>query len=81
MEDPREDIRENRKAGVNEDSAGHAARSDTRRQNVDEESPASMRKVQTAEVAEDNLAQKKMEKSEECGSSGTRRRWRRKRSQ
>ena len=71
LEDPRKDIQENWKVGDNKESAGRAARSDTRHQKVDGESPASMRKMQTAEKAEHNLNQKKMEKSEECRSSET----------
>ena len=47
LEDPREDIQENRKVGDTKDSAGRA--SDTSHQNVDGESPTSMRKMQTAE--------------------------------
>ena len=42
---------------------GRAARSDTRHQNVDGESPTPMKKMQTAEKTEDNLKQNKMEKS------------------
>ena len=49
---------------------GHAARSDTSRQNVHGDSPASMTKMQTAQKAKDNLNHKKMEKSRRCGSSG-----------
>ena len=72
-----DDPKENRKVGDPDDSAGRAARSDTRQQHVDGESPTSMRKMQTAEKAEDNVNQKKIEKSEECGSSGMCRRSRR----
>ena len=49
LEGSREDIQENRKVGDSRDSAGRAARSDTSRENVDEESPTSSRKMQTAE--------------------------------
>ena len=45
----------NRKFGDTKDRAGRAARSDTSYQNVDGKSLTSMRKVQTAENAEDNL--------------------------
>ena len=63
-------IQENRNVGDTKDSGGRAASSDTRHQEVDEESPTSMSEMQTAEKAKNNLNQKKMEKSEECGSSG-----------
>ena len=46
---PRETSREKREVGDDKDSAGHAARSDTSRQNVAGKSHASMRKMQTAE--------------------------------
>ena len=49
VEDLREDIRENRQDGDTMDSTGRAARSCVRRQSVDGESLASMRKVQTSE--------------------------------
>ena len=55
LEDPREDVHENRKVGDIKDRAGRAARSDTSHQNVDGESLSPMRKMQTAENAEDNL--------------------------
>ena len=45
----RENLRENRKGWVTKHSAGRTARSDTSHQHVDEESLASMRKLQTAE--------------------------------
>ena len=65
MEDPREDIRENGMVGDTRDSAGRAARSDTSRQNVDGGvSLTSMRKMQTAEEAEDNMNWKSVEKWE-----------------
>ena len=66
----------NRKVGDTGDSSGRAARSDTSHQNVDGESLTSMREMQPAEKMEDRLNQKKMETSEECGSSGM---WRRSR--
>ena len=72
--DPCGDIQENRKVGHTNNSAGRAARSDTSQQNAEGKSPMSMRTKQTAEKAEDNRNQNKMEKSEECGSSGM---WRR----
>ena len=71
LEAPMEDIQENRKVVKTKHSAGRAARSDTSHQNVDGEPPTSMRKIQTAEKADDNVILKKTEKSEECGSSGT----------
>ena len=55
LEDPREDVQKNRKVGDTKDRARRAARSDTCHQNVDGESLSSMRKMQTAENAEDNL--------------------------
>ena len=55
LEDPREDVQENRKVEDTKDRAGRAARSDTSYQTVDGESLTSMRKMQTAENAEDNL--------------------------
>ena len=55
LEDPREDVQENRKVEDTKDRAGRAARSDTSHQNVDGESLTSMRKMQTTENAEDNL--------------------------
>ena len=60
-----------KRLGIPRAVLGRAARSDTSRQSVDGESFASMRKMETAEKAEDNLNLKKIEKSEECGSSGT----------
>ena len=45
-----------------------AVRFHIRRRNVDRESLAATRKMQTAETMEDNLSQKKTEKSEACGS-------------
>ena len=71
MEGSREDIQENRKVGDSRDSAGRAARSDTSRENVDEESPTSSREdADSPKKAEHNLNQKKTEKSEECESPG-----------
>ena len=67
LEDPRENIHENRKVGDTNDSAGRPSRWDTSHQTVDGESPTSMRHMQTAEKAGDNLNQNQMEKSEECG--------------
>ena len=69
LEDPREDVRESRLVRDTKDIAGRAATSDTSHQNVDGESLTSTRKMQTAENTEDNLNQRKTEKSEECGSS------------
>ena len=63
-------LRKNRKVGDTKDRAGRAARSDTGHEEVDGASLTSTRKRQTADKAVDNLIQKKMEKSEECRSSG-----------
>ena len=68
-EGPR-DTYDNRQVEDANYSAGRAARSDAGHQNVDEESLAWMRKMQRAAKAEDYLNQRKMEKSEKCGSSG-----------
>ena len=70
MEDTREDRQKIREAGATQDSVGRAVESDTRRQSVDEESLVSRRMMPTAEEVEDNLSQRRMEKSEECGSWG-----------
>ena len=48
LEDPREDVRESRKAGDTKDGAGHAAKSDRGRQNVDGESLVSMKRIRRA---------------------------------
>ena len=61
------DLRENRKAGDTKDSVGCAVESDTGRQSVDRESLVQKRKMPTADEV-DNLSQRRMEKSEECGS-------------
>ena len=50
------------------DNAGHAVDLETSYRNVDGESLASTRQMQTAENVEDSLSQKKTEKSEACGS-------------
>ena len=70
---PRKTRREKRKVGDDKDSAGHAARSDTSRQNVAGKSHASMRKMQKPE---DNLNQKRSRGSvdrRECGGDQGRR--------
>ena len=70
---PRETSREKREVGDDKDSAGHAARSDTSRQNVAGKSHASMRKMQKPE---DNLNQKRSRGSvdrRECGGDQGRR--------
>ena len=69
-------FRRTERFGDTKDSAGRAARSDTSHQNVDGESLASVRRMPTAEKAEDNLNQKEMVESEGCGSLGM---WRRSR--
>ena len=63
-EDLREDLRENRKVGDTQDSAGHAGELETSRQSVDGGSLASVRKIQTAEKVEVNPTKKRMNKSE-----------------
>ena len=57
--------------GGAKDSAGHVEKLDTTRRNVDGESPALTRMVQTAEKVKVNLSQKKTEKLEPCGSLET----------
>ena len=70
MEDTREDLRENRTAGDTKGSAERAVESDTSLQSVDGDSLASRRMAPTAEKVEDNLSQRRMEKSEVCGPLG-----------
>ena len=48
LKDLREDVRESRKAGDTKAGAGHAAKSDRSRQNVDGESLVSMKRIRRA---------------------------------
>ena len=52
LEDPREDLRENRKVGDTKESAGHVVELDKSRQTVDGELLASRRKMLNADTAE-----------------------------
>ena len=56
------------RVGDTEGSAARAVQSGTSRQSADGESLASRGKMPTAEEVEDNLSQRRMEKSEECES-------------
>ena len=53
------------------DRVGCAVESDTGRQSVDQESLVPKRKMPTSDEV-DNQSQRRMEKSEECGSCGSR---------
>ena len=69
-EDTKDGFRENRNAGDTKDGVGRAVEWDTSRPSVDGVSLVSRRKMPTAEDVEDNMSQRRMEKSEECGSLG-----------